>query len=280
VKSTKITARLATVLLGLFALAATSLAATHPLNDPTALAVDANGNLWVANQGNNSILEYSPKYAFQSKATITQGIDTPTGIAFDPSGNLWVVNSAANNVTEYTSGVQNTAATITGFGGPTSIAIDGLANIWVLDQFNSINVYVKAFPYTAQSTLLTTVTPATPVYGLAIAGGSLAQGTLNQAVLTAIEQELTNSPVNLAINNKTSLTMAGTANGTVYMGAVDGTVNVFNPAKNTTGQFLKLGIVPPGMTVDSVRGRVYLSTGAGNTILVYNTKGKLLHTIQ
>lgn len=64
------------------------------------------------------------------------------------------------------------------------------------------------------------------------------------------------------------------------MGDFDGTVNVFNPVLNKTTQFLKLGLVPPGMVVDSKRGRVYMSTGAGNTILVYSTLGKLLHTIQ
>lgn len=142
-------------------------------------------------------------------------------------------------------------------------------------------MYTKNFPYTAQPSFLKTYTPGTPaVYGVAIAGGSLAWGSLNQASETAIEQELTTGPVSITINSKTSLTLAGAVNGSVFMGDFDGTVNVYNPKLNKTTQFLNLGIVPPGMVVDSTRGRVYMSTGAGNTILVYSTQGKLLHTIQ
>ncbi len=257
-----------------------SFAATNPLNDPTALALDAAGNLWVVNQGTNSILKFNPSYVLQSSSTITQGLDTPTGIAFDPSGNLWVVNSGSSSVTEYTNGVQNTAATLS-MNSPSSIAIDGLANIWVQTGFNSINVYAKNFPFTNQESLLKTYTPGTSsVYGLAIAGGSIAWGSLNQASLTAIEQELTTGPVSMTINSKTSLTLAGAVSGAVFMADFDGTVNVYNPALKRTTQFLKLGLVPPGMVVDSKRGRVYMSTGAGNTILVYSTQGKLLHTIE
>lgn len=55
-----------------------SFAATTSLNDPTALALDAAGNLWVVNAGSNSILKFNPNYVLQSGATITQGLDTPT----------------------------------------------------------------------------------------------------------------------------------------------------------------------------------------------------------
>ena len=257
-----------------------SFAAASSLNDPTALALDSAGNLWVVNQGSNSIEKFNPNYVLQSGATITQGLDTPTGIGFDPSGNLWVVNSGTSSVIEYTNGVQNTAATFS-VVSPGSIAIDGLANIWVQSGSSSIDVYAKNFPYTAQPSLLKTYTPGTSaIYGVAIAGGSVAFGSLNQASLTAIEQELTTGPVSITINTKTSLTLAGAVSGAVFMGDFDGTVNVFNPVLNKTTQFLKLGLVPPGMVVDSKRGRVYMSTGAGNTILVYSTQGKLLHTIQ
>lgn len=226
----------ATLCLIVFVPGSASFAATNPLNDPTALALDAAGNLWVVNQGSNRILKFNPSYVLQPKATITQGLDTPTGLAFDSSGNLWVVNSGASNVIEYTNGVQNTAATIS-VDSPSSIAIDGLANIWVQTGPNSVNVYVKNYPYAAQPTLLKTYTPGTSaVYGVAIAGGSLAWGSLNQASLTAIEQELTTGPVSITINSEASLTVAGGANGAVFMGDFDGTVNVYNPVLNKTTQ--------------------------------------------
>lgn len=277
----KFTKSIASTLLHLAVLASASFAAT-PLNDPTALAVDAKGNLWVANQGGNNILKFNPSYVFQPKATITAGINAPTSIAFDPSGNLWVVDSVDGEVTEYTNGVQKTAATITdSVVNPVGIAIDGLGNIWVTNEFSTVTVYAGDFAYAPQPTLIKTFTPGSPVYAIASVGGSLAWGTLSRVVLTAAESELVQTPSNLVVpNSKTSLTLAGAANGVVYMAYLDGTINVYTPATNMTTLFLNLGAVPPGIAIDNARGRVYISNGAANTISVYNTAGQLLHTIQ
>lgn len=74
--------------------------AASGLNNPSALAVDAKGNLWVANQGANNILKFNPNYVLQAKSTITAGINAPTGIALDPLGNVWVIDSVNAAVTE------------------------------------------------------------------------------------------------------------------------------------------------------------------------------------
>ncbi|MFZ1005445.1 MAG: NHL repeat-containing protein [Candidatus Sulfotelmatobacter sp.] len=280
-KSSKSFARTAATLLCLVVLASASFAAT-PLNNPTALAIDAQGNLWVANQGANNILKFNPNYVFQPKATVTAGINAPTGIAFDPNGNLWVVDSVNGEINKYTNGVQNTAATITdGIVSPAGLAIDGLGNIWVANAFSNVTVYAEKSPYTAQPALIQTFTPGTSVYSIAIVGGSFAWGTLSQVELTGIESELVQTPSSIIVpKSKTSLTLAGAAKGVLYMASIAGTVNVYNPAKKTTTQFLNLGAVPPGIAVDSAHGRVYISNGASNTISVYSTAGTLLHTIQ
>jgi DNA-binding beta-propeller fold protein YncE len=258
-----------------------SFAATH-LNNPSALAVDTKGNLWVANQGANNVLKFNASYVLQLNATITAGINTPTGIALDALGNVWVVDSVDSEVTEYVNGVQNTAATITdGIVSPAGLAIDGLGNIWVANAFSNVTVYAENAPFAAHASLIQTFTPGTPVYSIAIVGGSLAWGSLSQASLTAIESELVRTPSTLAIpNNKTTLALAGGAKGLVYMANIDGTISVYTPATNATTQFLNLGAVPTGIVVDKARGRVYISNGAANTISVYSTAGVLLHTIQ
>ncbi len=271
----------ALTLLCLAFFASASFAATS-LNNPSALAVDAKGNLWVANQGGNNILKFSASYVLQPKATITAGINTPTGIAFDPLGNLWVVDSVDGEVTEYVNGVQNTAATITdGIVNPAGLAIDGLGNIWVANAFSNVTVYAEKSPYAAHPSLIQTFTPGTPVYSIAIVGGSLAWGSLSQTSLTAIESELVQTPSTFAVpNGKTTLALASGAKGVVYMANIDGTISVYTPAKDTTTLFLNLGAVPAGIAVDRARGRVYLSNGAANTISVYSIAGLLLHTIQ
>ena len=92
-------------------LAAAGFAATNPLNEPNGLAVDASGNLDVANTGTNSILVFNSKYKLQSTKTITQGVNHPTAVAVDPIGNVWVANYAQNggSITEY-AGTKQTPA--------------------------------------------------------------------------------------------------------------------------------------------------------------------------
>src|SRR5580658_11018632 len=88
----------------LAAFPAPGFAATLPLNQPWGLALDASGNLYVANNGADQVLTYNSSYA--QKSSITQGIHNPTGVAIDLYGNLWVVNESNGNVTEYIKGKQ------------------------------------------------------------------------------------------------------------------------------------------------------------------------------
>jgi hypothetical protein len=75
-KSTKIFTGIAATLLCLAVFASASFAKTTPLANPHGMAVDAKGNLWVANANGGTsqsgrILEYNAAYVQQPKATIT-----------------------------------------------------------------------------------------------------------------------------------------------------------------------------------------------------------------
>jgi DNA-binding beta-propeller fold protein YncE len=108
-------------------------AATSPLNYPYGLAINASGDLYVANTSGNNILIYSPSHL--QTGSITQGTSGPNGVAVDPSGNLWVANGLSNSVTNYSpAGIQNTSATITsGVNNPTAIAVDGLSDVLIVN---------------------------------------------------------------------------------------------------------------------------------------------------
>jgi sugar lactone lactonase YvrE len=139
------------------------------LNFPSSVAFDSSGNLWVADGGNNRILEYKAPFGTGMSASLvigqanltvgasasTQaGFDSPGSIAFDSSGNLWVADTFNNRVLEFASpfanGMQATvvfgqasftshaaATTKSGMNAPTEVAFDKAGDLWVADSFNN-----------------------------------------------------------------------------------------------------------------------------------------------
>ncbi|HET7553624.1 MAG TPA: carboxypeptidase regulatory-like domain-containing protein [Gemmatimonadaceae bacterium] len=102
---------------------------------PTALAFDADGNLWVANNPaagvDNIIVSFSPAQLASSgsptpSVTISaSGNPQPSGLAFDESGSLWVSLNASNSIVKYSadqlasSGTPTPALTISPAAGGT-----------------------------------------------------------------------------------------------------------------------------------------------------------------
>lgn len=126
--------------------------ATPSLSNPYGLAFDASGDLWVANNGNNTVVEFTPSQLSTSGSptpNVTLSADAgtpnslkgPNGIAFDASGDLWVANSGNSTVVEFTPSQLSTTggptpkvtlgATSGSIAGPGGIAFDANGNLWV-----------------------------------------------------------------------------------------------------------------------------------------------------
>ncbi len=279
-------------LLCLLVLATASFAVTPTIELPRGLAVDAKGNLYVANAGGNNILVYSPGYVLQTSKTITQGVDTPFGVAFDLLGDLWVANNGNNSITEYIGGKLNSNATINQGQGlsPESLAFDGTGNLWVQDSFTYLIMYEAFSPYSFPKFQQQEISTGQNYYGIAtVAGGLWVGGTAQVTVFAAAPLLLgdTNSPI--TINGNTGFTMASDASGKVYICNLDGSVQIGAPAQQPDGTgtvtvtsqpFLQLTFVPTGIAIDNARKRIYLSNYNSNSISVYSTAGALLHVIQ
>ena len=291
-KSANTFTRIAATLLCLLAFATASFAATPAIELPRGLAVDAKGNLYVANVGGNNILVYSPGYVLQKSKIITQGINTPFGVAFDLLGDLWVANNGNNSITEYIGGKQNTNATIPqGVGlSPQSLAFDGTGNLWVQDSFTYLIMYEAFAPYTFPKFQQQSISTGQTYYGIATAVGGLWVGGSTQVTVFAAAPLMlgdTNDPINLGGN--TGFTMASDASGKVYICNLDGSVQIGVPVQQPDGTgtvtvtsqpFLQLSFVPTGIAIDNARKRIYLSNYNANSISVYSTAGVLLQVIQ
>jgi DNA-binding beta-propeller fold protein YncE len=275
------------------------------LNRPTGLALDARGNLYVANRGGNQVLVYNPNYVQQPGKSITSELSEPTGVAFDSKGNVYVANVTGNggtgSITQYSSaGVLNKLFT-DGISLPRGIAVDALDNLYVLNDKN-VTIYPLADTINGPF-LLTTITFPGGSYGcltipsacaIAAHAGDLyvggapvgfptqpgfwAKGFVSEFLaggggFRVFQSTTTGVVVALATDS------AGDLYDALSIGNANGEVDFWSP-KGGPVVFLKNLATPAGIVVDSARGRVYLSSALANEVLVYNTKGTLLHSIQ
>jgi len=106
-------------------------------NRPDGVAVDSNGNLFVADLQNNTIRKVAPDGTVSTYAGVagaagfTDGtsnvaqFNNPTGVALDAYGNLYVTDNGNNTIREVT--VEGTVLTLGGFPGVSGM-IDGMGN--------------------------------------------------------------------------------------------------------------------------------------------------------
>jgi len=107
---------------------------TKGINYPGYCAIDASGNLWVANIGGLNVTEYL-EGSTNPHATITNGLTYPVGVAIDHAGNLYVSNYrpySAQNIQVYAPGSKSPSRTITdGVTSPAGIAVDAHDTLYV-----------------------------------------------------------------------------------------------------------------------------------------------------
>ena len=194
------------------------------LCNPAAAAVDAEGNLYVADAGDSRVLEYANPFtacggvfpcvggparlvfgqggSFSSRecdsdtsaiASTADDLCDPTGIALDTAGNLYVADAGNDRVLQYASPLttDTTADVVFGQGGdftsntcnfdtaggsptahdlcdPSSVALDGSGNLYVADSVNE-----RVLEYTAPFS-------GTPTAGKVFGqGGSFISGDCN-----------------------------------------------------------------------------------------------------
>ena len=103
---------------------------------PSAVAVDAAGDVFIADQSTGSISELVA--GATSLVVIHTGLTAPEGIAVDSTGNLYVSQQGSVSLTVYPVGGGNPTTLGTGLNQPIGLTLDGLGNIYVADSGHSL----------------------------------------------------------------------------------------------------------------------------------------------
>lgn len=245
-------------------------------NAPTGVAVDASGNIYVADWGNNLIRKITPAgtvstFAGSGFAGYNDGAGNlasftqPTGITIDPQGNLFVADAGNDLIRKInptgtvstiagsdTSGFANGAGAAAVFFDPVGVAVDANDNVYVADAGNSLirlvssGGSVSTFAGSISSDTSFLISPFNNPTGVALGP--------NGNVFVA----------NYLDNNILQISQSGTVSTYAGIDTLQGANN--GPAAQATFYY------PNNVAVDA-SGNLYVSDGVNNLIRKITTDG-------
>jgi uncharacterized protein (TIGR03437 family) len=256
------------------------------LFNPEDVAVDASGNVFIADTGNAVIRQVTAGNISTFVGTGTVGhtgdggkayqaeLNEPQGVAVDPSGNLYISEYGDNQIRKVTNDVISTVAgtNVFGFSGdggvatkaeiasPWGIAVDSGGNVYVADLWN-----YRIRKISSSGTMTT------------VAGNGVFSYSGDGAA--AVKSEL-NGPQGVAIDGAGNLYIADTQNSVVRKVDSNGVITTFAGtgvagSNGDGGQAAAAQLSKPqGLAVDAA-GNLYIADTQNNRVRVVTADGSI-----
>jgi serine/threonine protein kinase, bacterial len=231
-------------------------------NFPSSVAVDAAGNVYVADLANSAIREINIQAVVttfaKNGAGVSPGFSGPTGVASDAKGNVYVADNGNNLIRKISP--QGVVTTVAGdgvrgsqdgtgagaeFNQPQALAVDSSGNIYVADEGNN---------------LIRKITSQGVVTTVAGSGSAGAQNGTGAAASF-------NGPAGIAVDASGNLYVADSNNNLIRKIAPDGTVSTLagNGSAGSTNGVLTASSFknPQGVAVDQYKRVFVADTGNG-----------------
>jgi sugar lactone lactonase YvrE len=248
------------------------------LNNPTGIAIDSLGNLYVADTGSNKIRRIDPAGKLSTFAGSAQGyvdneiatraqFSSPTGLVIDSKNNIYVADNNNQRIRKITFG-----GVVTTFSGSGDIGFkDGTLTVATYNQPGQIIVDQDGALYI--SDILNSAIRKITTFRVTTLAGSGTPGHLDSSGSEA----KFNAPQGLAVDNDNNIYVADSANHVIRKIYPDGRVTtIAGSAKNpgfTDGRGTEARFdTPMGITYTS-KGDLYVTDSLNNRIRLLSPSG-------
>ena len=284
-------------------------AATSGLSEPSGVAVDGSGNVYIADTNNNRVLKETLSAGVYTQTVIASApyhpLNIPQGVAVDGSGNVYISDSINNRVLKETLSagryIQSVVADYAthALSYPEGVAVDGSGNVYFADYGNDrvLKETPSAGGYTQTVVANYTSNGVNGPTGVAVDGSgnvyitgyvykaprdyatvfkeTLSAGGYTQSVIANSANNGLKNPYGVAVDGSGNVYIADYGDNQVLketLSAGSYTQSVITSAA-TNGQWKPLGIALDGS------GNVYITDSENNRVLKETSSSGFFGTV-
>jgi DNA-binding beta-propeller fold protein YncE len=107
---------------------------------PQGVAVDANGNVYIADTSNNQVLKETFSAGSYTPSIVASGLADPEGVAVDGAGNVYIADTNNNRVLKETLTAGSYVPSVvvgSSLFDPAAVAVDASGNVYIADTVNN-----------------------------------------------------------------------------------------------------------------------------------------------